>query len=226
MRYEVPGPPTIGKVLLTPRPHVPLPESVLSNRKQQILQQCCILLADKGCAAFTMRAVARASGLKLGALQYHFPSRANLMTSFVAYVANAYRTDFDRFAAAQEPSLDALHALLDYMLVETLTATLQTQRLFPQLWAMGLVEPALQEVLDELYESYLTSIEACLVAEGVVEPRGDALAILSMLEGLTLFVDPGRRWEPHAQATVAAIRALINARYGSSSPQPSRSVPQ
>ena len=187
----------------------------MTDRKQQILQECCALIATEGYAAFSMRAVARASGIKLGALQYHFRTRDDLLKALADFIDEAYRRDFDRFCADRRSDARGLHALLDYMLEETVTRTLQAERLFPQLWAMAMVEPPIQAVLDDLSARYLVFIEACLQEKGVVNPRGDALAIMSMLEGLTLFVDPGRRWEADAQATIEGVRALLSARYGS-----------
>lgn len=192
----------------------------MTDRNQQILQQSCALIATEGYAAFSMRAVARASGLKLGALQYHFRTRGDLLNALADFIHDAYRSDFVRFSAERPLDSRGLHALLDYMLVETVTSTLQTHRLFPQLWAMALVEPTIQGVLDDLYEDYLTFIEACLEEQGVTSPRGDALAIMSMFEGLTLFVDSGRRWEAQAQATIEALHGLLNARYGAEAAPP------
>lgn len=44
----------------------------MSGRKQQILQAAIDIIVDQGYASLSMRAVARASDVKLGALQYHF----------------------------------------------------------------------------------------------------------------------------------------------------------
>jgi AcrR family transcriptional regulator len=173
-----------------------------------------MLIAEQGCAAFTMRAVARASGLKLGALQYHFPTRGALLKALATFVTKAYGDDFKRFCASRDTKVPDLLSVLDYMLIETLTSSLQTQRLIPQLWALAMVEPDLQRALNDLYENYLVFIESSLRDLGVREPRGDALAILAMLEGLTLFVDPGRHWERDAKTTLDAVRALVMARHG------------
>ena len=42
------------------------------ERKQEILQIAIEIIADEGYSSLTMRSLARASGMKLGALQYHF----------------------------------------------------------------------------------------------------------------------------------------------------------
>jgi len=188
----------------------------LTDRKQQILQNCCELIAAEGYVAFTMRAVARASGLKLGALQYHYRTRDALVAALAEFIGTRYRDHFTRFCADRPPDSLGLYALLDFMAEETVTTSLRADRLFPQLWAMAMVEPAMRVAMDGLYEQYLTFIEDWLIQQGASNPRGDALAILSMLEGLTLFVDSGRRWEAHAEATLEAIHAMLHARYGAS----------
>ena len=72
----------------------------------------------------------------------------------------------------------------------------------------------MKNLLDGLYEEYLLFIEACLQEKGVANPRAEALALMAMFEGVTLFSGKGCRWEAHAPATVEAIRALITARFG------------
>lgn len=192
----------------------------MSPRKEQILTEACALLAREGCGAFTLRAVARASGLTLGALQYHYRTRAALLQALTDFLARAYHDGFAAFRADTRRGPHDLHALLDYLAVESTTVDLQVHRLFPQLWAMALVEPPVQQLLDGIYTPYLDFIEEALQAHGVAAPRAEALLLLSALEGLTLFVDPGRRWEPEAQGTLAALHTLLEVRYGIENPRP------
>ena len=42
------------------------------DRKTEIVRAAIELIADEGYGSLSMRALARASGMKLGALQYHF----------------------------------------------------------------------------------------------------------------------------------------------------------
>ena len=186
----------------------------MTPRKQQILREASTLIARDGYAAFTMRAVARASGLKLGALQYHYRTRDDLLKSLADFIVGEYRDGFAAFRAESARSEHDLHALLDYMAVESTTASWQAHRLFPQLWAMALVEPVMQAVLDDLYAGYLDVIEQALREHGVAAPRAEALLLMSILEGLTLFVDPERQWHADAAATLTALHTLLEVRYG------------
>jgi len=68
--------------------------------------------------------------------------------------------------------------------------------------------------LDELYAHYLRYIEDELKALGVKTPRPEALVIMSILEGLPLFVGKGRRWQRDAKSGVKAIHRFLEARFG------------
>ncbi len=48
---------------------------------------------------------------------------------------------------------------------------------------------------------------------GSTAPRAEALALMSLLEGATLFVGGGRRWADDADAVRDAALAFIDARY-------------
>ena len=61
---------------------------VLTDRKIQILQTAIQIMASKGYGNLTMRGLARASGLKLGALQHHFPLWEDLLRALATYVGD------------------------------------------------------------------------------------------------------------------------------------------
>ncbi len=66
----------------------------MTDRKQQILQIAIEMIADEGYASLTMRALARASGMKLGALQYHFRTSDDMLRALAGYIAESYRQSF------------------------------------------------------------------------------------------------------------------------------------
>ena len=49
---------------------------------------------------------------------------------------------------------------------------------------------------------------------GSTTARAEAIALMSLMEGSTLFVGTGRRWEEDADAVRDAALAYIDARYG------------
>lgn len=184
----------------------------MSDRKQQILKDAIGIIASKGYAKLTMRALARASGMKLGALQYHFRTWEDLLIALASYIAETYRQSFE--ALNLDAQTLSLRDIALFVLDDALGSALQTDRLFPQLWAMARVEPVMEALLDDIYVEYLDKLEKRLVEMGSTAPRAEALALMSLLEGTTLFAGSDRRWADDAGAVRDAVLAMIEARYG------------
>jgi AcrR family transcriptional regulator len=187
-------------------------ENVLSDRKEQILLAAIEIIASKGYGKLTMRAVARASGIKLGALQYHFRTWDDMLRALATYIADVYRRSWTELHPNGEEA--SLQELVRFIMDDPGGHALSSNEIFPQLWAMAQVEPAMAEKLDELYVVYLEKLEGRLTALGSRAPAADALAIMSLLEGTLVFVSRERRWANHADAVRDAIRKLLEARYG------------
>lgn len=184
---------------------------VVSDRKQQILQEAIGIIASDGYGKLTMRALARASGMKLGALQYHFRTWEDMLRALAAHIADTYRQSFEALKSDTN-GLD-LRDLVQFILDDVPGSSLQAERLFPQLWAMARVEPVMESLLDDIYTEYLDKLEKLLIDMGSKAPRADALALMSMMEGATLFVSNDRRWVDDAGAVRDAVLAFVDARY-------------
>ena len=65
-------------------------QSAGSDRKQQILLQAVEIIASEGYAKLSMRSLARASGITLGALQYHFSTWADMLRALNSYILDQY----------------------------------------------------------------------------------------------------------------------------------------
>lgn len=192
-------------------------DTFVSDRKQQILDEAIQIIASEGYSKLTMRALVRASGMKLGALQYHFRTLEVMLRALAAHIATTYRLSFEALKPDSDPL--SLSDIVKFILDDVPGSALQADRLFPQLWAMARVEPVMKALLDDIYEEYLRKLEKQLANAASNTPRADALAIMSLLEGTTLFVGRGRRWADDADAVRDAVLALINARYGNQEKQ-------
>ena len=184
----------------------------MSDRKREILREAIEIIEDEGYASLTMRALARASGMKLGALQYHFRTSDEMLRALVAYIADELKGAFEeRMAKTGSTTVGDIAA---FMLDETGEGSIFTDRLWPQLWAMEQVEPLVSDLLEDVYAEYLRNLETALVERGVAEPRAEALCLMSLMEGESLFTGSGRRWESDQRAVRDTILAFIKERYG------------
>jgi AcrR family transcriptional regulator len=186
----------------------------LSDRKQQILQAAIEIIASKGYGNLTMRALARASGMKLGALQYHFRTRKDMLRALAAYLSDAYRRSYE--ALDQNDEEPSLKDLIRVAIADPEELKDLGDELFTQLWAMANVEPLIAEKLHEFYAVYVERIAERLTALGSRTPVVDALVIASLVEGSILFAGSGRPWANDADALLDAIMEFVEARYGSS----------
>jgi len=74
----------------------------MSARKEQILLETIRIITNEGYSSLSMRAVARASGLTLGALQYHFPTWEDLLRSLADHIGDEYWTAHSESSRGRE----------------------------------------------------------------------------------------------------------------------------
>ena len=190
------------------------------DRKTEILRSAIELIADEGYGSLSMRALARASGMKLGALQYHFRTWDALLIALVEYIEAEIISAFDASDGSVQES--SIRSLIEFMLDEHVGTSdnLFSDRLWAQLWAMEQVEPLVSDLLEEVYAKFLMKLEKLMAKQSVVNARAEALMLLSLVEGESLFVGQGRRWEKNRSAVRKTILSLVDERYGGSEPGP------
>ena len=76
------------------------------------------------------------------------------------------------------------------------------------------VEPLVADLLQEVYAEYLLFLEGAMERAGIESPRGEALCLMSMLEGESLFTGQGRRWEKDRALVRDTILEFVEKRYG------------
>ncbi len=161
------------------------------RRKQQILDVCVQLLVEKGYSELSFRSVAARADMQIGNLQYHFPTRADLIRAMLKREIDKYHDAFDDWGSddkVRSPE-DALLETIDYLLVD------QTNQnsciVFWELWALAAHDVDAATLMNEYYQSYLSSI-----AELVRKVRSDltparanrvSLLIVALIEGASLF---------------------------------------
>ena len=184
------------------------------DRKTEILRAAIELIADEGYGSLSMRALARASGMKLGALQYHFRTWDALLVALVAYIESEIIAAFESGVGELEQA--DVGEMIEFMLDEHVGTAdgLFSDRLWAQLWAMEQVEPLVSDLLEELYAKFLALLEVKLGEKGAAQPRAEALVLLSMVEGESLFSGSGRRWEKDRPVVRQSILHLVDERYG------------
>ncbi|NRB39397.1 MAG: TetR/AcrR family transcriptional regulator [Pseudomonadales bacterium] len=182
----------------------------MSEKKQEILAKAIVIIQQQGYAALTMRHLAKCCDLKLASLQYHFKTRDLLIEAIAEYILATYTTSWDTNNTEFESV--SIHAVIDFIIEDM--AQEETAKLWPQLWAMGLVEPKMKSMLDTMYAPYIDFFVTKLTKLGCEHPLEEALALVSTLEGLMLFVGHGQKHETRRAAVKEVLLGNLTLKFG------------
>lgn len=185
----------------------------MADRRTEILEAAIALIVDEGYSSLTMRALAREVGMKLASLQYHFRTTDELMRGVVNHIGDTYEQSFE--ALRRDSEVITARQVVGFILEDEPGKAICGDRLWPQLWAMQDVEPLVSDLVENIYERFLEVLEGSLRQAGSSMPRVEALCLMSMLEGTTIFVGEGRRWQKHAIDVSEAILKLTENNWGS-----------
>ncbi len=173
----------------------------------QILKAALSVLIDEGAIAFTLRRIARACGLKVGNLSYHFPRKEVLIQLLLEELLDSYEALLDR--TVRQPDLTAEDRL-------SLTITIclddigskRTTHLFTELWALANHDDFVADRVAAFYRhvhgiigQFVADLNPALTPD---EVRTVSLFISSSMEGTTVFSGYGKAWE----AQMPQIKAL------------------
>ena len=184
----------------------------MTDRQREILRMALELIADEGYGSLSMRALARACGMKLGALQYHFRTWEDMLRGVVKYISAEFSSRLEaKEGVGNSPTV---RAIAEFMLDDTADDGLLSDRLWPQLWAMQQVEPLVSDLLEDVYAEYLQMLESAIAQSRPQATTAEALCLMSLLESESLFAGKGRRWEQERSAMREFILSFIDERYG------------
>lgn len=178
------------------------------SARDEILQATLRLIGERGIGAVTNRAVARAAGVSLGSLTYHFPSQEDLLrealhtfvereiTRITAYVTALAEAGMPPDQAPDEVEKAILAFTGGPEHIANLELHLHAAR-----------DPGLRETSKRSVAAYDELATAVLKALGIPDAESHAPAVVTMLYGLAI-----RRLatgDTSATGTADAFRLLL-----------------
>ncbi|MFP8882881.1 TetR/AcrR family transcriptional regulator [Streptomyces mangrovi] len=193
---------------LTTRGNAPKQDRSRATRRR-LLQSAVACLAERGWTGSTVAVVAEHAGVTRGAAQHHFPTREDLFTAAVEYVAeerSAVVRDLPRPAGVRE----AVEAIVGLYTGELFRAALQ-------LWVAASNEPQLAPRVIALEarigrETHRMAVRLLDADESAPGVRETVQGLLDMARGLglaNLLTDDGARRERVVAQWAAVVEAAL-----------------
>jgi TetR/AcrR family transcriptional repressor of bet genes len=173
------------------------------------------LLVAEGYEGISIRRVAAAAGVSIGAVQHHFPTKDALLAAAMERVSRQFEARLDRRIAPGAGPAEVLRAVAD-----ELVSTGEERRPASVIWLVRLARAAVHEPTAEVHRREWQQVED-LLAHLIVAARPDlaeqaardeATVLLALLDGLAgaVAVEPGRVSGERAEALVARhLDALV-----------------
>ena len=122
-----------------------------SKTVEHILEGAQNVLMNNGYAAFTMRLVAKKSGVSLGTLTYYFKTKNELIRSLISRLLEGYLQQFVHLLENHEEPITQVERLV-YWVMKEIALEEETVRIARELWAMALHDDAIRDTLDDFYD--------------------------------------------------------------------------
>ncbi|MBE9539314.1 MAG: TetR/AcrR family transcriptional regulator [Proteobacteria bacterium] len=165
------------------------------DKRQDVLEVAAELLIESGYHNFSMRKVADAAGIRLGNLQYYFPSKAKLVKAMLDHALSSYLDAFVEIRRQGTPEEQFL-AVIDKVVNDL--SKKRTTVFFPEVWSLSNHEKGVTQAMDEMYENY-RKVLADIIGEvnpalSALQARRLALFISASIEGHTIFIGYRKPW--------------------------------
>ena len=155
------------------------------------------------------------AGITVGNLTYHFPSKRQLLASLIQRLLAEYTYAFEGFFADLSIPVDRkFKELIEWLMNDA--ATIESNRLFRELWAMAMHDRFVARAIDDFYDQAIERIAQLLRAERPAMDRKSALTIAHLValvsEGTgVIYGTRVARAANHANVRALAVDVLTSA---------------
>ena len=185
-----------------------------SPRAEAIVADAIRLVAEEGYAEFTLRKVAARNGIKLASLQYHFKTKEALINAVLDQILRDYEKRFNEGAPELYASLgpeQLLNFTIDFALKDTQRA--DSSNFFFQLWAMSCHDASAARIQEQIYALYRKTFSELIKILNPALPAAErnlrSILIVSMLDGLMLFISEGKSQRKHASRIARQVKKEV-----------------
>jgi len=159
----------------------------------------------------TANALAARNGIKLASLQYHFKTKESLIDAVLDQILRDYEKRFNEgspeLCALLGPE-QLLNFTIDFALKDTQRA--DSSNFFFQLWAMSCHDVSAARIQEQIYALYRKTFSELIKMLNPSLPAAErnirSILIISMLDGLMLFISEGKSQRKHVSKIARQLK--------------------
>jgi TetR/AcrR family transcriptional repressor of bet genes len=185
-------------------------------RRQQLIDATIKVLARKGYAALTVADVAKAAGLSVGIISFHFESKDGLLANCLQFLADEYYRNWkSNIAQPGATPAERLRAMLIGDFDDQIFSP-EKLRAWIAFWGETQGRPIYEEICSERDLERGREIEkvcGAIIADGgyAIDAGSSMRALEAMMDGLWLDVVASGSRQPHAESAAKAREAVTTA---------------
>lgn len=179
----------------------------------QILEAAFDIVMSKGYAALTLREIARSCGIRVGAVNYYYATKEDLIRDLLEAAVTPYKDFADEIEkdASITPE-QKLRTMIEMILDDARGEA--TTKFYPELWALSNHDPFVSNLIDQTYAAQRAVFERLILAINPAlsakSAQDLALYMSSSLIGMVVFVGHKRsQSDRFAQMNKVAIDNLL-----------------
>jgi AcrR family transcriptional regulator len=154
------------------------------DRRTQILEAACRVIARDGAHGLRMADVAREAGVSNALVHYYVPTRAELLGEAFDFANDRAEAELQARLDTELPAADRLAAAL-VMEFEDGQVVRESWALWNELWNAAVHEPALRPRVEHAYRRWLEAVEALVrEAGGAADPVRTTERLAALVDGL------------------------------------------
>jgi AcrR family transcriptional regulator len=159
--------------------------SVEVERRKQILDAACTVIAKNGLQDLRLLEVAAVAGVSSGTIHYYFDTKKELINAAFEY---NFKHSLERRKWLRDETREPLELLGEIVesYLPTRGVSLRAWRVWANLWAEGIRDPALRKINEELYDQWRELVRHTIAAaqQAGTAREGDPELLANMLIGM------------------------------------------
>jgi len=153
------------------------------------LNQC---LQEKPFDKTSIKDIARTAGVNHGLLHYYFKNKEDILTQYIEYVIDHYRSMFnDWLILIESKKLNKKELIEEFFnfMNSRITLNKELSKVFIEIWEIAAYNSNIKTILQQAYREWIDTLSEMLntVANDPGAARQTSAATVAFLEGMALF---------------------------------------